>query len=158
MLFGFFVVLLGYFYGMGNGFMVFIRFLLCTCAFFTFISAFSEHPTEAGEKFKPHYLVGAVGIAYFFTLLFSGYKLNEVRFNRLMNEGYIFVSGYVRSSYKDCYRTCSWKSSYVYQIDGVEYTGVIRREFQLKENYWVTFRVATADHSVFEIVGYDKPI
>ena len=155
-LIGFLVVLLGYFYGMGDGIIAVFRFLLCSCAFFTFVAAFSEHPTEPGEKFKSHYLVIAISILYFIVLLFSGYKLQEARFNKLMSEGTFFVSGYVRVSYEDCYRTCRWKSSYVYEIDDIEFTGVIKRESQLQKNYWVTFRVAKGDHSVFEIVSYDK--
>lgn len=141
---------------MGDDVMAFFRFLLCTLATFSFVSAFSKHPTEPGEKFESHYLVIIMSILYFFGLLFSGYKLLDMRASKLMSGETSYVSGYVRSSIEKCYKTCHWESTYVYKINNIEYTGVIDRQSPLQTNYWATFRVSNEDKSVFEIISYDK--
>jgi len=155
-LFGALVALLGYFYGMGDGSIAVLRFVFCVFAFFSFLAAFSKHPTEPGEKFKSHYLVYVLSFCYFLVLLFSGFKLEAMRFNKLMSRETIYVSGYIISSFEECHRTCHWKSRYVYKVKSMEYAGVIDLRYPLKKNYWVTFRVATGDNSVFEVVSYDK--
>lgn len=155
-LIGSLVALLGYFYGMGDGSVQVLRFALCVLAFFSFVAAFSDHPTEPGEKFKTNNFVIVVSLCYFLGLLFSGFNLETMRFNKLMSGETIYVSGYISSSYKECHRTCHWNSRYVYEVGSIEYTGVMDRKYPLQKNYWVTFRVANGDHTVFEVASYDK--